>query len=132
MKISVTKMMVAFATLVEVINAPRELPQKAKYRLGRLYDALTAEYQRAVANRDELIKEFGEEIVEAEKPTGRWHVPETSEKYKDFVAAWAPIGDSEIEVSVQPIPLSSLGDSTKGIEIHELLALDAFILDDQQ
>lgn len=132
MKISVTKMMVAFVTLVGVINAPRELPQKAKYRLGRLYDAISKEYERASTSREELIKQFGEEILEDGKPTGRWQVPETSEKHKDFVAAWSPIGDSEIEVSVQPIPLSSLGDSTKGIEIHELLALDAFITDDQQ
>jgi hypothetical protein len=60
----------------------------------------------------------------AEVQADGWKVP--ADKMPEFTAAWAEIAAQEIEVDVQPIPLSQLdlGDGVDGsIEANEFIVL---------
>ena len=131
MKIKVSEMLSAFEAVVAIINRPRDIPQKGKYRLGRVYDALAKEHERAAKERSALITEHGEDVLDDEgKPTGDKGIKPTSPGFEAFSKAWSEV-DQEIEVAVQAIPLSALGESGS-VEIHELLALGKIIVDDEK
>lgn len=134
MKLKVQSVMDATLILAAIINERRAMPQKGKYRVARLHAKLFPEFQVIDARRDEMIKAYGmpQTRVETNSETGEktevqtdgWQVP--ADKMPEFTAAWKLIGDEEIEVDVQPIPLSylSLNDETNGeIEANDLIIL---------
>lgn len=142
MKLKVQQVMDAALVLTKIINSQRALPQKGKYRIARLHSRLMPEYTVIDARRDEMIKAYNnpqmktvtlpETGATVEVPVdGQWQVP--ADKMPEFTAAWKAIGDEEIDVDVQPIPLSclSLGDSEEGaIEAHELITLGELVSDE--
>lgn len=139
MKLKIQHVMDATLVLTKIINEQRQMPQKGKYRIARLHAKLLPEFKLIDARRDEMIKTYNnpqtriertpEDPIGHEVPVdGEWQVP--ADKMPEFIAAWKLIGDEEIDVDAQPIPLSSLSvsDDTDGaIEAHELIALGDLI-----
>lgn len=138
MKLKVQRLMDATLALTSIINAQRHMPQLGKYRIARLHAKLLPEFKVIDARRDEMIKAYGrpqmrvvpDAIHGADEPPpmepveGQWQVP--PDKMPEFIEAWKVIGDEEIEVDVQPVPVSclSMGDDIDGaIDAHELIAL---------
>lgn len=140
MKLTVQHVMDATIVLTNIINGQRALPQKGKYRVARMHAKLLPEFKVIDARRDEMIKAYDTQQTKTETnpatgevtitPGDGWQVP--PDKMPEFTAAWKQIGDEEIEVDVQPMPLSqlSLGDDQEGsIEAHELLTLGDLVSD---
>lgn len=140
MKLKVQSVMDATLILTRIINEQRAMPQKGKYRVARLHAKLLPEFKVIDARRDEMIKAYGtpqtKTVANLETgdvtitPGDGWQVP--ADKMPEFTAAWKQIGDEEIDVDVQPIPLAqlSLGDDTDGsIEANELLTLGDLVSD---
>lgn len=138
MKLKISTLFAAYLALSTIVNEKRTLPTRGKFRLARLYDQLTPEFNRVNAERNALVTKFGEEIKEAPKtredplgqgepqPTGKWHVPPGSEGWPMFEAAWNEFAATELEVAAEKIPLADLGDDGS-IESHEFLALLEFV-----
>lgn len=139
MKLKVQNVMDATLILTRIINEQRAMPQKGKYRVARMHAKLLPEFKIIDARRDEMIQAYNTPQTKTETlasgevtitPTDGWQVP--ADKMPEFTAAWKQIGDEEIDVDVQPIPLAqlSLSDSTDGaIEANELITLGDLVSD---
>lgn len=125
------------ATLIisQIIREQRRMPQRGKFRLARMHAKLLTEFNTANERRDEMIKSYdthqkilsGDEIVDGEQ----YIVPPGS--LADFNASWKEIGDEEIDVDVQPIPISMLSlpdDENGAIEAHEIAILGDLLSDE--
>ena len=92
---------------------------------------LLPEYETIEKQRDELIIDHGTQLPTVDPATGEqqtaadapWTVP--PEHMADFLAAWKPVSEEEIEVDIQPVPLSYLDccATNGGIEANELITL---------
>lgn len=127
--------------LTAIINEKRPMPQRGKYLIARMHSKLSAEFKIINDRRDDMIKAYDtpqtttkkDEVSGAEVTTeveGEWIVP--ADKMPEFTEAWKVIGNEEIEVDVQPIPLQSLSlpnGSDGAIEAHELVTLGDLVFD---
>lgn len=102
------------ATLVvsQIIRENRPMPQRGKYRLARLHAKLLPEFTTLNERRDAMIAAYDHREVmpgpvEGELvPAPNLSVP--LDKMPEFTAAWNEIGNEEIDVAVEPIPLDQL------------------------
>lgn len=119
MKLKVQHVFEATLVVARIINENRPMPQRGKFRLARLHAKLLPEFTTIAARRDEMITAY-DHLGETLQPT----VPD--DKLSEFAAAWTEIGDEEIEVDVEPVPLGclDLGDAADGaIQANELVTL---------
>lgn len=128
----------AAETITAIINANRPLPQKASYRFARLYAKLKPEYDLILGRRNSMIEAYGhkEMLTAKDVETGEDVQTEAQnfsvplDKMPEFSAAWAEVCAEEIEVAVEPIPLSqlSIADDAVGlISAGELIVLDDLV-----
>lgn len=130
MKLKVQQVFDAAMAVAQIMREARQMPQKGKYRLSRLHAKLLPEFTMIAEQRDALIKTYGVPVESngVEQPPGTFTVP--PEKMAEFIEAWKKIAEEEIEVEVEPIPLSALdlGAATNGsIEASELAALGELV-----
>lgn len=143
MKLKVQHLMDATLVVTNIIRENRPLPQKGTYRLARLHSKLDREFQIINERRNEMIKAYDHQpmvsnpaYVEGEhdpqlamiKSDG-WSVPD--DKLAEFQAAWKEIGDQEIEVDVEPVPLEQLcfanPDVEASITANEFITLGSLV-----
>lgn len=97
-----------------------KLPVRGSFLMARALRALEPEYQIVEKKRADIIKELGVEkegMIEV-KP----------EKMGEFSTRFNAILETYIEVAMEAIPLSTLGDVK--ISPMDLMALEPFLLDD--
>lgn len=121
--------------ITTIINEGRPLPGKGAYRLSRLYAKLKPEADLITARRDTMITlyQHKEMLTAKDAETGEdvqteaqnFSVP--MEKMPEFLAAWAEVANEAIEVDVQQVPLSQLGDA---ITAGEFVVLDDLVKED--
>ena len=112
----------------KIIREARPMPQKGKYLLARMHAKMLPEFNAVNDQRDKMIGAYDYHEVTDGVASQAFSVP--TDKMAEFNAAWKPIADAEIEVDVQPIPLSALdlGSMSNGsIEANELLTLGELI-----
>jgi hypothetical protein len=120
MKLKTANVIQSAAILTAIINSDRPLPTKGKYRVTRMQKVLAKEAALLEEQRSNLVKKMGEEIFEGEgeKRTSKgWQV--SLDKMPEFVKEWESILGSEIDVQVEPIPLSQL--DTGGVVEMEVI-----------
>lgn len=141
MKLKLQHLMDSTLVLTNIINERRPMPQKGKYLVARLHAKLLPEFKLIDARRDEMIKAYDQPQMKAETDAetgnvtltpvdGQWQVP--ADKMPEFTAAWKAAGQEEIDVDVQPIPLSSMSlpnGSDGAIEASELITLGDLVSD---
>lgn len=134
MKLKVQQVFDATLTIAKIIRENRPMPQKGAYRLARMHGKLMPEFTVANARRDEMIKAYDHhEMMFGEDDKFSHYSEEFSvpaDKMTEFMAAWKEIGDEEIEVEVEPVPLAyiDLGDSVAGsITANELITLGELV-----
>lgn len=137
MKLKVQTVMDATLLITQIINERRPMPQKGKYRLARMHAKLVPEFQLINAQRDAMIKAYGTHQMKSVKDadglesfveTEDFVVP--ADKMPEFIEAWKKIGDEEIELDIEPIPLAQLdlGNGADGaIEASELITLGELV-----
>lgn len=134
MKLKAQHVFDATLTVDRIIGSNRPMPQKGKYRLARLYAKLLPEFTTLNERRDAMITAYGHhEMVDvmdtrtntaSHEPSPQFSVP--ADKLSEWAAAWKEIGDQEIEVDVEPVPLVylELSDCADGsITATELVTL---------
>ena len=121
MKLKVANVFASYVVLTTIINEKRELPSAGQYRVARMHDKLESEFKIASAHRDELITKFGT------PKDGGFSIEPEDANWKEFAEAWEKIANEEIEVEVQPIPLASLGESSKGVTAYEFKVLGELV-----
>ena len=111
--------------IVAVAKAKR-MPVKAQYHLGtKILKRLRQELTDLDEKRQELVKEFGEEVVgEDEKPSGQWRV--IPDKFVDFMKAYQELLDTEVTIEFRTLKVSELGEP-EGTTPEDLMACSAFI-----
>lgn len=142
MKLKVQHVMDATLVVSQIIREARPMPQKGKYRLARMHAKLLPEFTTINDRRDAMIKEYDTletepvtdgatgEVSHVPKANAQWMVP--PDKMPEFNEAWKVVGDQEIDVDVEPLPLSQLdlGNGTDGaIEARELITLGELVTD---
>ena len=137
MKLKVQHVFEASPVIQAIANENRPMPQVGKFRLARMLSKLWPEHQVVVARRDAMIMAYDHRAQRVDdngallfNPDGSPLIADQSsvppDKAQEFLAAWAEIGAEEIEVAVEPIPLSCLdmGDNADGsIAAYELVLL---------
>ena len=135
MKLKVQHVMDATLVISQIIRDRRQMPQKGKYRLARMHAKLLPEFTTINDQRDAMIKAYDFETkvtvkdeagVESEVSTNPPSYSVPLDKMPEFTAAWKEIGDGEIDVDVEPIPLAylDLGEGVDGcVEASELITL---------
>lgn len=129
MKLTVLHVFNATPILTQIINERRTLPLKGAYRVARMHAKLVAEFQMIAQKRDALILAYGYNGPDDLPPAPQ--VP--PDKIEEFSARWADLASEEIEIDVEPIPLSQLdlGDDEAGsITALELISLGPLVVDD--
>jgi hypothetical protein len=127
MKLTAGNIYDAYYALNAIVNTKRVLPQTAKYRLARLYSALKKEYDLLETERVNLVKELGEPVKNEEGVETGWQVPPA--KMEEYSKRWIEYRNQLLEVPVEPLYLSSLGDDPNGIEAKEFEMLGALIIE---
>lgn len=132
MKLKVNDVFQATLTISQIIRENRPMPQKGKYRLARMHAKLLPEFTMISEQRDALIKAYDHhpEIYGPDgvsRPADEFSVP--ADKMQEFNAAWKEIGDQEIEVDVEPIPLDQLdlGSANGSVTASELVTLGELV-----
>ncbi len=127
MKLKAQQVFDATLVLSQIIRANRAMPTKAAYRLARLHKKLLPEFQTLSERRDALITAYDHHaasvvdgVIMLDVPSEQFSVPE--DKLPEFNAAWKEIGDSEIEVDAEPVPLNCFGNEAT-ITSQEFVAL---------
>lgn len=145
MKLKVSHLMDATLVINAITSENRPMPQKGKYRIARMSAKLTAEFEIINRKRNEMITAYNTPQLMPnpaynEAATGTVDDPITpkfiksptefmvpADKLAEFTAAWAEIAAEEIEVNVEPIPLSQLSlegnDKDGSITAQELTIL---------
>lgn len=122
--------------ITTIINQNRPLPQKGAYRLARLYAKLKPEYDLIEARRNAMIGAYQhkEMLTATDVETGQdvqteaEHFSVPMDKMPEFTAAWAEVANEEIEVDVQPVPLSQIDNGgMAAITAGELIVLDDLV-----
>ncbi len=129
MKLTAQQVFIATPVIRAIIEQNRPMPQKGKYRLARMSAKLEPEFKPINDRREAMIIAYDyHPMVKtadgAMEPAPHFGVPE--DKLAEFLPAWKEIGDEEIEVDVEPVPLAYLdfGDNANGsISAAELVAL---------
>lgn len=127
MKLKVQHLMDSMLVVTNIINRQAPMPQRGKYLLARMHQKLLPEYTIIDARRDAMIKEY--DTPDDVRP-GEFKVPD--DKMPEFIAAWKVVADEEIEVDVQPMPLTALcmPNATEGlIEASEFITLGDLVVD---
>lgn len=101
-----------------------KLPAKAAYSVAKVLRAAQSELSLFEEQRNKLIKELG-----TEDKAGNFSVAPGSEAMARFQAEIKPLLDTEIEIAVNPLPLSVLERAE--LSAHDLMALDAFITEEE-
>lgn len=144
MKLTAGKVFAVFPVLTAIINEKRVLPMKGAYRVARMAAKLQAEYQIVAEKRDAIILAYDhkafpagitDEVAARVKPAPEKVPTVPPDKVEDFAAKVGELFETEIEVEVQPIPLSQLdlGDGQPSqITAAELVALGELVVDDTE
>ena len=152
MRIKAGLLLQAAAVVAVMVQEGRAVGSKGAYWLGRLPMQLMPEVTKLEEHRTSLIKKHGQEtfsrppeVAEGVKVTPPvstgWSVPSGTPEYAAFLTEWLGICDDEIEVAVEPIPLSYLEhfepkqlrpgvEPSKQISAVEFQQLDCLIRDD--
>lgn len=134
MKLTILHVFNVTPILAQIIAEKRPLPLKGAYRVARLQAKLQAEFQTIAEKRDALIVAYDHKARPAGAPDDAPEVPTVpDDKVEDFLAKWADLGAEEIEVDVQPIPLSQLdlgADTAGALTAAELMVLAELVVDD--
>lgn len=110
--------------IVAVVKA-KGMPVKAQYHLGvKILKRFQQEWKDFEEKRQELVKDFGEEIVENDKPTGNFKV--TDANLPAFRKALAELLDVEVNVELRTLKVSDLGEP-QGTTPEDFMACSAFI-----
>lgn len=129
MKLKVEQVFDGCLVLSQIIREKRPAPQKGAYRLARMHAKLLPEFQTIAAQRDALITAYDHKVPSAiPGAPDENRVPD--DKLTEFQEAWKKIAEEEIEVDVEPIPLSQLdlGDSVAAsITASELITLGELV-----
>ncbi len=106
------------------------MPDSAKWWLARLARKLKPEFQALNAQRDEMIKSYGKLNKE-----GQFCI--TPDVNDDFSKRWNDLTNGEVEVAVDPRPLSFFRfaevDATKSdgpLSVAEMVALEPLIVEE--
>ena len=130
MKLTAGEVYDASIALANIIKRPRQIPQLAKYKIARMHSALEPAYKEIEDRRLAAVQQFGTEVFQDEAKTrSTWQIPEGTEQFKQFIAAWDLIRAEVKEVAISPITLQSLGDSENGVEAGEFKYLGALVVD---
>lgn len=136
MKLTVLHVFTATQILTRIIEGDRKLPLKGAYRVARLHAKLLPEFQTIAQKRDALIVGYEHKARPAGAPEDAPEVSTVPEdKLEEFLAKWGDLAAEEIEVDVQPIPLTQLdlGDGVAGaLTAAELMALGELVADDPE
>jgi len=138
MKLTAQNVFGATVVLASIIRDQRSMPQRGKYLIARLHAKLLPEYNVLEARRNAIIQDIGEVMMDAvtNPDTGEVTLTQIPGKFQvsearmpEFTKAWTAIGEEEIEVDVQPLPLSALSspDGDGAIEAHELQVLGVLV-----
>ena len=104
----------------------KKIPVKTQYHLGtKILKRLRQELTDIDEKRQELVKEFGEEVLlEDGKPSGNFRV--IPDKLVDFMKAYQELLDTEVTIDLRTLKLSELGEP-EGTTPEDLMACSAFI-----
>jgi len=131
MKLTAFQVFVAHQIVRTFIEEKRPLPLKGAYRLSRLFTKLQPEFETIAKKRDELITAYDYRTKINGGDEEQLSVP--PDKLIEFNANWRQIADEEIEVAVEPVPLTQL-DLGKGeagsLTAAELMGLGDLVTDD--
>jgi hypothetical protein len=119
-----------------IIAESRPMPLKGAYRLARLHAKLEPEWRVIAERRDALILAYDHKDVPPDAPEGTPPQPMVpDDKVEEFAANWQQIAAEEIEVAVEPIPLSQLDlgpDKPSPLTALELARLGDLVVDDDE
>ena len=131
MKLTVQHAYDATLLVAQIIRERRPFPQKGAYRLARMHAKLLPEFTTINTQRDAMIKVYdhhpmlpGANPGDPDMASEEFSVP--VDKMPEFAEAWGKIAVEEIDIDVEPIPLSYLdmGDvHTGSIDAGELIVL---------
>lgn len=135
MKLTVQHVFNVTQILATIIREKRPLPIKGAYRVARLHAKLAPEFDTIAQKRDAMIMAYGHKARPDGAPDDVPEVPTVpADKMAEFLANWSALAAEEIEVAVEPIPLSQLdlGDDVAGsITAAELIVLGDLVVDDE-
>lgn len=137
MRLKVQHVMDATLVISQIIRDQRPLPLKGNYRLARMHAKLLPEFTLANEQKDGMIRAYNTPLMvpvlgepDVMTPTDQFMVP--ADKQAEFDGAWKQIGDQEIEIDVEPIPLDQLdlgNGNTAAIQANELITLGDLVVE---
>jgi len=104
-------------TIEKLINSDKalnnlleqKLPLGISIQLGKVVQELEPVFKKANEARLEILRKFGEEVIEGDKPTGQYQIK--PENLKLFEAEMREAFESEIELSIASIDPEKLPDA---------------------
>lgn len=106
MKTTIAKLLNSDKALINLLE--QKLPLGISIQLGKVVTELEPVYKRANDARLEILKRHGEEVVEDDKPSGRYQIaPESVEQFQLEISE---AFDSEIELNIAYIDPEKLPD----------------------
>lgn len=132
MKLTADRVLAALPLIDTIISEKRPLTVKGAYRVARLHAKLLPEFRLLEERRAELIKGYGHETVPEGSTDPVPTVP--ADKVGEFMSQWIEVLREELEIDVQPLPLSTLGPATaeSPVSAAEMLTLGELLFDDSE
>ena len=116
------------ATIANIVNSDKalsnlleqKLPLGISIQLGKVVKELEPVYKQANEARLEILRKYGEEVIEGDKATGQYQIK--PENVKAFEAEMKETFESEIELSIARIDPARLPEAC--LTGKEAIALD--------
>jgi hypothetical protein len=120
MKIKLSSLLAKKEALIQLVN--KQLPVRASFKLGKTVRLINTELSEYEKVRTDLVKKYGKETE-----NGDFTVIKDTPEMKSFQEELSQILDEEIEIDIQPISLSDLGEEIT-IESSHMSELIDFVI----
>ena len=107
MKTTIAKLLNSDKALSALLE--QKLPLAVSIQLGKVVDEIKPIFDKAQEFRSEVLKKYGEEVLEDEKPTGQFRIK--PENISEFESEIRREFEAEIELTSAPIDPERLPDS---------------------
>ena len=107
MKTTISKLLNSDKAISNLLE--QKLPLGISIQLGKVVTELEPIYKRANEARLEILRKYGEEVIEGDKPRGEYHIQ--PENMKAFEAEMKEAFESEIELNIVEIDPERLPDA---------------------
>ena len=114
---------------IQNLSKEKELPVSLTYKISKLIKKITPELENFYEEKLKLIKKYGKEVLNEDKPTGQYQIED--DNMQSFMSDFKELINMDVELS-GVFPLSLLELESVHLSVEETMNFDKFIKPEEE